>query len=62
VGASRRHGHGSARRGARGVGRGRALARSERVEHVEVFFCPCSTARRDRKLANLGKNPAQAFS
>jgi hypothetical protein len=32
----------------RGHGRGRTLARSERVEHVEVFFCPCSTARRDR--------------
>jgi hypothetical protein len=29
---------------------------------VEVFFCPCSTARRDRKRANLGKNPAQASS
>jgi hypothetical protein len=27
---------------------GRAWACSERVEHVEVFFCPCSTARRDR--------------
>jgi hypothetical protein len=27
-----------------GVGRGRALARAERVEHVEVFFCPCSKA------------------
>jgi hypothetical protein len=33
-----------ARRGARGVGRGRALARAERVEHVEVFICPCSKA------------------
>jgi hypothetical protein len=29
---------------------------------VEVFFCPCSTARRDRKRANLGKNPTQASS
>jgi hypothetical protein len=29
---------------------------------VEVFFCPCSTARRDRKRVNLGKNPAQASS
>jgi hypothetical protein len=46
----------------RPVGRGRALARSERVEHVEVFFGPCSTARRDRKRANLSKNPAQASS
>jgi hypothetical protein len=59
---SRGHGHGSARRGAHGVGRGRALARSELVVHVEVFFCPCSTARRDRKRANLGKNLAQASS
>jgi hypothetical protein len=45
AGASRGHEHGSARREARGVRRGRALARSECVEHVEVFFCPCSTAR-----------------
>jgi hypothetical protein len=60
AGVSRRHGHGLVRREARGVGR--ALACSEHVEHVEVFFCPCSTARRDRKRANLGKNPAQASS
>jgi hypothetical protein len=55
---------GTAWRGAgrAGSGAGHALARSERVEHVEVFFCPCSTARRDRKCANLGKNPAQASS
>jgi hypothetical protein len=33
-----------ARRGAREVRRGRALARAERVEHVEVFICPCSKA------------------
>jgi hypothetical protein len=33
-----------ARRGACEVGRGRALARAERVEHVEVFICPCSKA------------------
>jgi hypothetical protein len=33
-----------ARRGAREVGRGRALVRAERVEHVEVFICPCSKA------------------
>jgi hypothetical protein len=44
--------------GRAGSGAGRALARSGHVEHVEVFFCPCSTARRDRKRANLGKNPA----
>jgi hypothetical protein len=59
AGASRRHGRGAGRTGS---GAGRALARSERVEHVEVFFCPCSTARRDRKRANLGKNLAQASS
>jgi hypothetical protein len=51
----------------RGVGRagsgvGRALARSGRVEHVEVCFCPCSNACLDRKRANLGKNPAQTSS
>jgi hypothetical protein len=51
-------------RGAERAGSGarHALAHSGRVEHVEVFFCPCSTARRDRKRANLGKNPAQASS
>jgi hypothetical protein len=48
--------------GRAGSGAGRALARSGRVEHVEVFFCPCSTSRRHRKHANLGKNPAQASS
>jgi hypothetical protein len=31
--------------GRAGSGAGHALARSERVEHVEVFFYPCSTAR-----------------
>jgi hypothetical protein len=46
--------------GRAGSGVGRALARSGRVEHVEVFFCPCSKACRDRKRANLGKNPAHA--
>jgi hypothetical protein len=48
--------------GRAGSGAGHALARSGRVEHMEVFFCPCSTARRDHKRANLGKNPAQASS
>jgi hypothetical protein len=48
--------------GRSGSGAGRALALSERVEHVDVFFCPCSIARRDRKRANLGKNPTQASS
>jgi hypothetical protein len=48
--------------GRAGSGAGRARARSGRVEHVEVFFCPCSTARRDRKRANLGKNPAHDSS
>jgi hypothetical protein len=46
IGASAGHGTGwsLARRGAREVGRGRALAHAERVEHVEVFICPCSKA------------------
>jgi hypothetical protein len=44
AGARRRRGRCLAWRGARGVGRGRALARTERVEHVEVFICPCSKA------------------
>jgi hypothetical protein len=48
--------------GRAGSGAGRALARPGCVEHVEVFFYPSSTARRDRKRANLGKNPAQASS
>jgi hypothetical protein len=48
-GAGRRHGRGLARRA--GSGAVRALARSACVEHVEVFFCSCSTARRDRKRA-----------
>jgi hypothetical protein len=45
-----------------GSGAGHALARPGCVEHVEVFFYPCSKACRDRKRANLGKNPAQASS
>jgi hypothetical protein len=44
AGARRRRGRGLAWRGAHGVGRGRALTRAERVEHVEVFICPCSKA------------------
>jgi hypothetical protein len=42
IGACAGHGVGwpLARREAREVGRGRALARAERVEHVEVFICP----------------------
>jgi hypothetical protein len=46
IGASAGNGAGwaLARRGAREVGRGRALACVERVEHVEVFICPCSKA------------------
>jgi hypothetical protein len=42
AGAGNGAGWALARRGAREVGRGRALARAERVEHVEVFICPCS--------------------
>jgi hypothetical protein len=46
IGTGAGHGAGLAlaRRGAREVGRGRALVRAERVEHVEVFICPCSKA------------------
>jgi hypothetical protein len=46
IGASARNGAdlALARRGAREVGRGLALARAERIEHVEVFICPCSKA------------------
>jgi hypothetical protein len=44
IGTGRRRGRSLAWRGAREVGRGRALARVERVEHVEVFICPCSKA------------------
>jgi hypothetical protein len=64
IGAGAGHGVGLAlaRRGAREVGRGRALARAERVKHMEVFICSCSKACRDRKRANLGKNPAQTSS
>jgi hypothetical protein len=44
IGAGNNAGWALARRGAREVGRGRVLARAERVEHVEVFICPCSKA------------------
>jgi hypothetical protein len=44
AGAGNGAGWALARRGAREVGRGRALARAERVKHVEVFICPCSKA------------------
>jgi len=60
-----RRGRGPWRRlavGATRGARGRALAHTERVEHVELFFCPCSTAHPSRKRANLGKNPARVFS
>jgi hypothetical protein len=45
IGAGAGNGAGSAlaRRGARGGARGRALASSERVEHVALCFCSCST-------------------
>ena len=45
IGAGAGNGAGSAlaRRGARGGARGRALASSERVEHVALCFCPCSS-------------------
>jgi hypothetical protein len=46
IGAGAGNGTGSAWRdaGRAGSGAGRALAISGRVEHVEVFFCPCSKA------------------
>jgi hypothetical protein len=46
IGAGAGHGTGwsLARRGARGVRVGRALASPECVEHVAVAFCPCSCA------------------
>jgi hypothetical protein len=44
AGASNGAGWDLTQRGAREVRRGRALARAERVEHVEVFICPCSKA------------------
>jgi hypothetical protein len=45
IGAGAGNGAGSAlaRRGAHGGARGRALASSERVEHVALCFCSCST-------------------
>jgi hypothetical protein len=43
VGAGNGAGSALARRGARGGARGRALASSERVEHVALCFCSCST-------------------
>jgi hypothetical protein len=49
-------------RSARSRAPGRALARSGRIEHVEVCFCPCSNVCRDRKRANLAMNPAQTSS
>jgi hypothetical protein len=46
IGAGAGNGTGAAWRdaGRAGSGAGRALASSGRVEHVEVFFCPCSKA------------------
>jgi hypothetical protein len=46
IGAGAGNGTGSAWRdaGRAGSGAGHALASSGRVEHVEVFFCPCSKA------------------
>jgi hypothetical protein len=59
-------GHGAglarARRWACGGARGRALARAEGVEHVEMSFFHCSNVSRDRKRANLAMNPAQTSS
>jgi hypothetical protein len=64
IGASAGSGTGLAWRGAERAesAPGRALARSGRVEHVEVCFCLCSNVCRDRKCANLAMNPAQTSS
>jgi hypothetical protein len=43
AGAGNGVGSALARRGARGGARGRALASLERVEHVTLCFCSCST-------------------
>jgi hypothetical protein len=43
IGAGHGTGLALARRGARGGAGGRALASSERVEHVALCFCPCSS-------------------
>jgi hypothetical protein len=59
-------GHGAglarARCWARGSALGRALARAEGVEHVEVSFFHCSNVSRDRIRANLAMNLAQTSS
>jgi hypothetical protein len=34
----------------------------ERIEHVGVCFCPCSSACRDHKRANLAKGLVQISS
>jgi hypothetical protein len=44
VGAGHGAGWALARRGARGARVGRALASPERVEHMAVASCPCSSA------------------
>jgi hypothetical protein len=64
IGAGAGHGAGlaRARRWACGGTRGRALARAECVEHVEVCFFHCSNACRDHKRANLAMNLAQTSS
>jgi hypothetical protein len=69
LGGLYRRGHGpwrwlgsGAALGMRGRARGRALARAEGVEHVEVCFFHCSNACRDHKRANLAMNPAQTSS
>jgi hypothetical protein len=43
IGVGNGTGSALARRGARGGARGRALASLERVEHVALCFCSCST-------------------
>jgi hypothetical protein len=46
---------------ARAKRRGRALASPGCIEHVAVFICPTSCARRGHKRANLAKGFVQDF-
>jgi hypothetical protein len=59
IGAGAGHGVGwpLARHGARGGALGRALASSERVEHVALCFCPCSSSAERQKRTNLALEP-----
>jgi hypothetical protein len=45
-----------------GLSAGACSGAPERVEHVGVCFCPCSTVCRDHKRANLAMSLAQISS